>query len=222
MADWITSDLHYNHKNIVRGISEWKDRSQCRNFNSLVEHNEALILGINNFVQEEDILYVLGDFCFGSIDSIWEFRKRLYCKTIHLILGNHDEHIEANRQIALPKEEHARFYALDLFMDDMVGSSLYTTTRMLFESVSHYKEITIDKQKICMSHYSMRIWNKANKGAIMLYGHSHGSLPEETNRRSMDVGVDTNHLKPYLLKDIIEKLNKRPIINVDHHSEATN
>ena len=207
---WVTSDTHFHHKNIVKGCSEWVVQEpesshriqKVRNFKSLEEHDNQLITNFNKLIAEDDILYHLGDWSFGGIESIWNFRKMLRCRTIHLIYGNHDEKIEADRE--LPNTGELR------------------SAQSLFNSVAHYKEITINKQKICMSHYSMRVWNKAHKGAIMLYGHSHGTLPEETNRKSMDVGVDTNDLKPYLLNDIIEKLNKRSVINVDHHTEATN
>ena len=33
---------------------------------------------------------------FNGFDKIIEFRNRLNCKNIHLILGNHDTHIEKN------------------------------------------------------------------------------------------------------------------------------
>lgn len=227
---WIMSDPHYGHKNIVRGCSEWKiqeegsnhDSQQLRNFDTLEEHNEALVNNINCLVKESDILYCLGDWSFGGIDNIWNFRKQLKCKIIHLVYGNHDEKIEANKQISILKEDNELFDNLIYTYDNIFGGEICTTTQNLFTSVSHYKEVIINKQKICMSHYSMRVWNKAHKGAIMLYGHSHNSLPEEAHRRSMDVGVDTNNLKPYLLSDIIEKLNARPVIFVDHHTDKTN
>lgn len=66
----------------------------------------------------------------------------------------------------------------------------------LFASVSNYKEINMDKQKVVLCHFPFRTWNKSHYGAFHLHGHSHGSLgPEGTLR--LDVGVDTNDYYPY-------------------------
>jgi calcineurin-like phosphoesterase family protein len=91
---WFTSDTHYNHKNICKGVTEWSDADiSCRDFQTIEEMNDAIVNSINKYVMENDILYHLGDWSFGGINSIWEFRKQIKCKNIHLILGNHDEHI---------------------------------------------------------------------------------------------------------------------------------
>ena len=38
---WFTSDTHYSHKNICRGVSNWD--SGYRDFDSLDEMNDAII-----------------------------------------------------------------------------------------------------------------------------------------------------------------------------------
>lgn len=206
---WFTSDTHWNHKNIVKGTTSWEFNpsvdsgvQQLRDFDTLEEHNETLIKNFNDLVKENDILYHLGDWSFGGHENIKIFRNRLNCKNIHLIFGNHDQHIEP----------------------------INSPYRGLFSSCQHYKEISLqlDKKwnqftrtKIVMSHYAMRVWNKSHHGAIHLFGHSHGSLPDIGNR-SMDVGVDTHNLYPYHLDEILETLLPRKVIFVDHHSEKTN
>ena len=44
------------------------------------------------------------------------------------------------------------------------------------------------KQGIVLCHYAMRVWNKSHHGNFMLYGHSHGSLADDPNSMSFDVG----------------------------------
>jgi calcineurin-like phosphoesterase family protein len=79
-----------------------------------------------------------------------------------------------------------------------------------------YLEINLDGQFIVLCHYSMRVWNKSHRGAIMLYGHSHGSLPGTD--QSCDVGVDNMGLKPVTLEEIRRYLRKQPsYLSVDHH-----
>src|SRR3954464_7923724 len=96
---WFVSDTHFGHANLVKGCSNWEDLSECRNFDSLEEHNERLIENINKRVKEKDCLFHLGDWSFGGSENIYNFRKRLYCRNIHLILGNHDIHLQKNHPI---------------------------------------------------------------------------------------------------------------------------
>jgi calcineurin-like phosphoesterase family protein len=71
-----------------------------------------------------------------------------------------------------------------------------------------------------MCHYPLGSWNEIGKGAIQLYGHCHGSY--EFNRgRQLDVGVDSNDFKPWLLDDLVENLALIEPASVDHHNAKT-
>lgn len=205
---WFTSDTHYHHKNIVRGTTSWdifekgSSHQSLRDFDTLEEHDEALIEKINSLVKWNHTLYHLGDWSFGGHEQIKKFRDRLECQNIHLIFGNHDQHIEP----------------------------IDSPYRGLFKSVQYVKELSfkIDSQKsgrygktkIFLSHFSHRVWNQSHHGTIHLYGHSHGSLPGVG--RSMDVGVDTHNLYPYHLDEIIDTMQKVKPHEIDHHNERTN
>tara|TARA_R110000868_G_scaffold14414_2_gene66997 strand:- start:15350 stop:16072 length:723 start_codon:yes stop_codon:yes gene_type:complete len=240
MNIWFSSDFHYNHKNIVRGTSEWEDKNsqRTRNFLTLEEHNETLIKNINLSVKPDDTLYFLGDWSFGRIDAIWNFRKQLICKNIHFIYGNHDQHIEANKTIGVTDQD-VEEYELTIDMYKYKGLN-QLHLQNLFSSVSYYKELKINGRHFVLCHFAMRVWNKSHKGSIMLYGHSHGTLdqlqPEFTaptwigdnyyikNYKTMDVGIDTHKdFRPYHINEIIEIMDKKEILlNIDHHSEKTN
>ena len=71
-----------------------------------------------------------------------------------------------------------------------------------FYSVSDYKEIKYEGRFIVLSHYAMRVWNRSHRGSIMLYGHSHGTLPGIKN--SFDVGVDCHGYCPISIKNAIK------------------
>lgn len=89
---WISSDWHINHTSIAGPkVSKWK--SGYRNFNSVPEMNEHLILQINKHVKCNDVIYFLGDFCFGGHRLTPEWRSRINCQNLHVCLGNHDEHL---------------------------------------------------------------------------------------------------------------------------------
>lgn len=207
---YFCSDPHYNHKNIVRGVTDWEHKDACRPFDTLNDHNATLINNINAVVEEDDTLYCLGDWAFGGAPKIVELRKKIKCKTVHLILGNHDKHIRQS-----------------------------STYQSLFTSVSEYKEIKVEGQTIILSHYAMRVWNGSHRGTWMLYGHSHGTLDEmkpqfanpnwigddyySKSWRTMDVGFDTHkEFRPYSFKEISDLMEKRDILlSVDHHDNKT-
>lgn len=80
---YFTSDLHFNHKNILAY------EPVTRPFASVEEMNETLISNWNNVVTPEDTVYVLGDFAMGQASEVKDLVSRLN-GTIKLIRGNHD------------------------------------------------------------------------------------------------------------------------------------
>lgn len=201
---FFTSDTHYNHKNIVLGVSNWEDQSSCRVFKTQEEHNEALIENINKTVKTDDILYHLGDWSFGGIDNIWEFRKQINCKNLHLILGNHDHHIFENRTL------HA--------------NPQHLKAREIFSSVNVRLEKKICGIQMVLDHFPIHVWNNHFKGAWHLFGHCHGSFPhkELKKRKMMDVGVDTHpEFRPYHFDEIKPIMDGRIVVKIDHHDKST-
>lgn len=81
---FITSDHHFNHKNIIQ--------YENRPFENLSHMNNELIRLWNSVVSKHDVVYHLGDFSFGSPS---DFLKQLNGK-VFLILGNHDKKSHKN------------------------------------------------------------------------------------------------------------------------------
>lgn len=184
---YFTSDTHYGHKNIVRGVSDWEDKSQCRNFDSIDEMNEVIVQNINKIVKPEDTLYHLGDWSLGGMEKIAVFRYKLKCKNIHLILGNHDTH---------------------LWKPDFAGRDLFTSIKGL----DIIKLPNGFSATLC--HFALRTWVHQSKGTWMLYGHSHNNLPPikigNKFAKTMDVGMDTHpEFRPYHLDEIHEIMKHR-------------
>ena len=195
MNIWMTADTHFSHTNIAGPkVSKWKDG--YRNFDTVQDMNSTLIKNINDCVKEDDILFHLGDFNFGSEYNMLSFRKALICKEIHLILGNHDNIFDEDKRYKLKR----------LSFDPY---SLFKTVR---DTYSGY----IGKNYFHLSHYSHRVWPKSHRGSIHLYGHSHASIPDFS--RSMDVGVDAHpDFRPFHIDEIIKKMDQIEIVRVDHH-----
>jgi calcineurin-like phosphoesterase family protein len=80
---WFTSDLHFNHKNIIRFSN--------RPFANVDEMNEAMISNWNELVDPQDDIYMLGDFAFVNKKSQVENLFRRLNGHIHWIFGNHDK-----------------------------------------------------------------------------------------------------------------------------------
>lgn len=80
---WLTSDLHFNHINIL------KYEAETRPFATLDEMNETIIKNWNDRVKPEDTVYVLGDLIMGQLEAGRKCIERLNGKII-LIRGNHD------------------------------------------------------------------------------------------------------------------------------------
>jgi calcineurin-like phosphoesterase family protein len=86
------------------------------------------------------------------------------------------------------------------------------TKSMAWGSVSQMKEITVDGQRIFLCHYGMRTWPGSRRGALHLYGHSHGTLPGNT--QCIDVGVDVWNFRPVSLPQIREVLDREPTVGI--------
>jgi calcineurin-like phosphoesterase family protein len=159
--------------------------------------DQVIFDNINKVVGLDDTLYILGDFCFKGKKPI-EYRSRIVCQNVHLILGNHDRRSD--------------------FKDDLQG----------FSSVQDIKEIIHCNQKIFMSHYPHRSWASSHKGSWMLFGHVHSKLDHEdrkSNRKTLDVGVDNciNYNKPFgqpfsfkEIQSVMSKYRQDPYLSGDH------
>lgn len=62
-----------------------------------------------------------------------------------------------------------------------------------------------------MCHYAMRTWPGLHRGAIMLFGHSHGKMPGYRN--TMDVGVDAVGFSPITMEQVRARLAELPVFN---------
>lgn len=78
---FFTSDLHLGHRNIIQFEKD------ARPFDSVEAHDEAIIANWNAVVGPDDVVWVLGDVCFGrrTIPKLAALKGRK-----HLVMGNHD------------------------------------------------------------------------------------------------------------------------------------
>jgi calcineurin-like phosphoesterase family protein len=81
MRTWLTSDHHWDHRNIIEFCA--------RPFRDVTHMNEEMIARWNRVVSPEDVIYYLGDFTLGPPETWGKFAHRL-AGTKLLVPGNHD------------------------------------------------------------------------------------------------------------------------------------
>lgn len=85
MKTWVTSDLHFGHKNIMKFCPVTRAR-----YRDDVDYmTEAMIAEWNNKVQPGDLVYILGDVAFLPSAKAVSIMHRLNGDKI-LVEGNHD------------------------------------------------------------------------------------------------------------------------------------
>ena len=204
---WFTSDTHYNHANICSATTKWTDPVTCREFKTLEHMNATLVGNINEVVGQDDILFHLGDWSFGGFEQIELFRNQIVCKNVHIITGNHDHHIENNKE----------------------------GCQSLFSSVNKYLNLNVKwrvgtpimgEQRFALMHFPIASWDNMARGAIHLHGHVHFESKIRIGKgKMMDVGVDGNELYPIELKDVLRFMDRQPIKSMfefDHHEIVEN
>jgi len=180
---WFTSDWHFGHNRpfIV------KDRG----FPDIISHDEYLLSEFNRMVDYEDIVFHMGDLSFGTTDSCLTLLKRMKCKNMHFIMGNHDKALRgALSQIPMVVNGETK------------------------NSLGQFHELRVsdgdDRMDITLCHYPMLSWNKSHYGAWNICGHSHGSNPQslpdcKLGKRldvSPDVGMKFNETFMFTFEDV--------------------
>lgn len=146
---WFTSDLHFGHRNIINFCNRpWENTTQME---------KGLIENWNNTVDDNDIVFVLGDtFWFNDSHRIRKVLAQLKGKDIYLIPGNHDD-FDSYHRVDDPR--------IHLCAD--VVCCWFT------EENKPIKEVWL-------SHYPMMTWPHRERNVIQLFGHIHSQPGKES------------------------------------------
>lgn len=160
-----------------------------RPFTSVEEMDEHMIRKWNEVVRPGDTVYHLGDFCFSNPGRALSIANRLMGQKF-LVFGNHDKGLRKDQSF--------------------LGAWARTHDMM---------DINVFNQKIILCHYAMRVWNQSHRGAWQLFGHSHGSLKDDPNALSVDVGVDCWNYTPVSFDQLTERMKQKTFKPIDHHGK---
>ncbi len=170
---YFTSDTHFGHERVLQLTG--------RPWPTIQQMNAAIIDSINDRVGASDELYILGDYSFKmTAQDAYELRKKIACKKVHLVPGNHDK---------------------DWSQPAVAGA---------FIIEPQIATLKVDGLKIILSHFPLADWPSMSHRSWHLHGHIHskGSAYNLFNRKQgllrYDVGVDANAYAPVSLDELAE------------------
>lgn len=162
---FIISDIHFYHKNILKHCPERQKICDANDENDVESWNKWMIEKWNTTIGKKDIVYILGDFIFGSQESARKLLDKLHGKKF-LILGNHDKGVDK----------------LENYFEQITQQKLVTFKKSNFDFLD-------EDFQIFMCHYPMVTWASKHYGVVNAHGHCHGRL-DEYNEASTDLRVD--------------------------------
>lgn len=216
MARWFSSDLHFGHANIIRFCDRpflkfgsmdaafSQDMTEPVNF-----MNETIINNINEFVTEEDELWLLGDLAMGNVDYTLKLPQRFRTRNLVLVAGNHDRCHPYNGT------KHEKW--VERYKDDTKAKVLHLaeTSLMLNNGmevvVNHFpfpssEEARPRKEKngkVIEDKFAS--WRPVDTGDNwLLCGHVHEKWRQQG--RQINVGIDAWGGRPVSEEEIIELL----------------
>lgn len=209
--EYIISDLHFYHQNII-GFDK-------RPFDTVGEMNEVLINNWNSVVTAEDTVYVLGDMFYKCSRSQAEsVLQRLKGRIIYLY-GNHERLLTANTPL-LPKP---------------IAKERFSEVHNYLEIKYKYKEFM---NVLVMSHYPIPMYNGHFKpSTVHFYGHVHRTEEQvytiyqqlmnlmnsnqKHTHKMINVGVMMSYMdyRPQPISYVIDKAEERSNMLFDYFND---
>jgi calcineurin-like phosphoesterase family protein len=189
---YFTADNHFGHANVLK----YTDRSRWAT--TVDEMDHTMIEKWNTVVKPNDEVGHCGDFALCPVGRAVEVARQLRGQK-RIVFGNHDKALRKSKE----------------FLACFVTSGDMLTVKVPDDQAT----LTGGSRIIVLCHYAMRIWDRSHYGAWQLYGHSHGSLPDDPHALSLDVGVDCWDGSPVSYDTLRERMALKRWKPVDHHGE---
>lgn len=192
MTIWYTSDLHFDHLNIIEYCN--------RPYSDVQSMNEDLLERFNSVVKPTDVTYFLGDIAMGNRKDGLEYIKQMHGNKV-LVLGNHDYPHPVHNLKIIKKWTPIYKEAFDSII-----------------STNHIDQVWTDGLKMRLCHFPAEFeYNGDNKFSPykpdlenadwVLCGHVHNSWKFKPQYRSINVGTDVWDYKPVNREQIMELIN---------------
>lgn len=174
---FFTSDTHFFHANILN--------FEHRPFKDVNDMNTQMIKLWNDKVTNSDLVYILGDFSFGTVEETNDILKKLKGRKI-LVLGNHDHFVKNHK-----------------------------FDQSAFLEICNYKEIEYSGKRIVMCHYpfasndtkKFQLYGHIHSNTKDHIHHCPFNLPDN----SYNVGADVNQYTPISIQEILRIMEEKQI-----------
>lgn len=165
-----------------------------RPFPSPEEMNAELVRRWNDVVTDRDTIYHLGDFALSSTPMAMMLFRQLRGQK-HWIFGNHDKKLRENKEFV----------------------AMWASTADLRTIKVPDPTAPFGNQLIVLCHFALKVWDRSHYGSWSLFGHSHGSMPDDPHSLSLDVGVDCWNYTPVSYEALKDRMSKKQWRPVDGH-----
>ena len=172
---YFTSDLHIGHdKEFI-----WK----ARGFNSIKEHDAAILENWNNVIDYKDTVYILGDLCLGGDEEEWDNIFYSLHGHKYFILGNHDTTSRVGRY-----------------------ESLYGMYNLGYANMYRYSK----KKNFYLSHYPTMMGNMNEDRFLWnISGHTHSKNPFQYGEYKIyNVAIDAHNNTPVSIETIVKEIER--------------
>ena len=193
MQHYYTADLHLRHEKVAK----------IRGFDSVLEHDRAIVKSLIVTLKPEDHLWVLGDVSGGKDEIAALYILRSVVDTcsaqLHLISGNHDSIHPMHRRSELA---HFKF-------------------RSTFSSIDSMGTFRHDRDKVLLSHFPYAgdrgedrypEYRLRDTGKPIVHGHTHSSEKvsySDKGSLQICVSLDAWGLKPAPKHELVKLIESQ-------------
>ena len=191
---WVTADPHFNHDAIIGYCN--------RPFKDSLEMNECIKIRFNNLVQDQDIVYVLGD--VGR--NLKEIVPTLNGIKI-LIRGNHDNESTGaylNMGFSAVLEEAAVTVGKKrVYLRHVPARTNWDFLKLCGIWIRKMRKRKIPWKIVWQRLKRERKYHRAPSESIVICGHVHNAW--KTKHNNINVGVDVTDFKPVELYSVVNR-----------------
>jgi len=204
------ADPHLGHRNMTRAGKDFCGRP----FEDEDHMQEELIRRWNTVVPAGGTVFLIGDFS-EKLSYVEDFLKRVNGQ-VHLIFGNHDEHIKGAdfRKAGVVRCDIRR----RITVQDPDGNVQKADSKR-----NNGQQLKNPYQEIILDHYPLQTWQKKPYRSWHLHGHVHGNYQHMEGQYGyrLDMGVDIPEwaYAPVSYAEVKAKMLSLPIKHEEYKTE---
>lgn len=219
--------LFYSDPHLGHVPKSWTPLFKTRGFNSVEEHDDWFFTQWGKHVDENTIVFGLGDFCFNDADmKRFDRLASQFSKRHYILTGNHFSGMRQSYNARLNELKLNGVVGNSELEDALHSAEVFPLAYKNLVFVGDTFPIFVDNISVYMQHYPQYVWPEQGGGGYCLCGHCHGNAKElnpadATHGRILDVGLDnaiSYNQTPFFSWDDIRKImDKKPVVSHDHH-----